>query len=211
MGRGSSKAGGGSGGNKATANLPANETPFAVFYPSTQTPEGHIDNVLITETTDGRYLYKGSFPSPDSIKVDKSSTEYRRAAKDYNIKASFKSDGSVEVQKDGIFSRKKTFKSIDAFEKECNSRIDASIKYHQDSLGRRAKGEMSQIEAINFRTQIARTSSTATSRRAAGNQFAKEMVYQKTQIAAAQDSKAKLAVIVSKAKKTTATTKKKSK
>lgn len=201
MGRGSSKVGNSGKSNNENANLPANETPFAVFYPSTQTPKGHIDNVLVTETTDGRYLYKGFIPSPNSIKVDKNSAEYKRAVREYNIKASFKADGSVEVQKGGLFSRKKSFKSVDAFENECNSRLDKSIKYYQDSLDRRAKGEMSEIEAINFRTKIARTSSSATSRRATGNEFAKGMIYPKTQIAAAQNSKAKLAITIDNAKK----------
>lgn len=210
-GRGSSsgKAGKGSGTSKAgkvrneKVVLGEGEIPFATFTPSTQTPEGSSSNLIVVKNKDGQYIFKGYIPPASTIKIDQTSPEYQRTLRDYNVHAIFNSDGTVDVTKGGLFTKKRKFKSIDAFEKEVSTRLDGSAKFWQSSIDRIEQGIITQLDAEHIKSTINRQKmyATATTRKQFGTEISKSMKYPKMRVTAAQQMKARISVVVDEARK----------
>ena len=130
-------------------------------------------------------------------RVDETSDTYKNELRSDNVKASFKSDGTVEVANGGLFSRKKKFKNVDAFQSEVNKKLDAKINYYNTSSESIEKGFLpyGQLAAENYANLIkSRTLSDAT------KQIRKDMEgyikTNKTKSAAAQDMKERLSKLV---------------
>lgn len=200
-GRGSSsgKAGGRASDNEKAA-LRSGETVYATFEPSRTVKEGDPYNIGVAKNANGEYRYIGYIPPANSVTIDKSSTEYKRELRNYNINAKFKADGTVEVTKGGLFTRKRVFKSVDAFEKEISTKLDGSIKYWQKTLDYREKGYLDYMTAQKWKAEMARSFSTPTVRGKYQSQIVNDMKYPKMRIAAAQDMKSRLSVAISQAK-----------
>lgn len=210
-GRGSSsgKAGKGSGTSKAgkvrneKVVLGEGETPFATFIPSTEVPEGDIFNIAVVKNKDGQYIFKGYIPPASTIKIDQTSQEYQKTLRDYNVHAKFNSDGTVDVTKGGLFTKKRKFKSIDAFEKEATAKLDGSAAFWQKHIDITEKGIISQLDAEHIKSTINRQKmyATATTRKQFGTEISKSMKYPKMRVTAAQQMKARISVVVDEARK----------
>lgn len=200
-GRGSSsgKAGSGASDNEK-ATLRSGETVYATFEPSRTVKEGDTYNIGVAKTANGDYRYTGHIPSSDSVKIDKNSAEYKRELRNYNVNAQFKADGTVEVTKGGLFTKKRTFKTIDAFEKETSAKLNGSMDYWQKTLDRRAKGYIAEATAQKWKAEMSRTFASPTTKRKYQSEIINGMKYPKMRIAAAQDMKSRLAVAISQAK-----------
>ena len=197
-GRGSSSGKAGREGEKVL--LQNGETVYATFEPSRTVKEGDPYNIGVAKNANGEYRYIGYIPPANSVTIDKSSTEYKRELRNYNINAKFKADGTVEVTKGGLFTRKRVFKSVDAFEKETSAKLDGSIEYWQKTLDYREKGYLDDMTAQKWKAEMARSFSTPTVRGKYQSQIVNDMKYPKMRIAAAQDMKSRLAVAISQAK-----------
>lgn len=149
MGRGSSKAG--NGGN--AAKIKHGETVFAAFPSNSLHPNG---DAIITRTSDDRYRYLGFVPNYDSIQIDKNSADYRRAERDFNIKAKITANGEVVVSAAGLYPRKKTYKSVDDFKKDAMKRISSRSEHNDAELRALKDGYVSQIQAENWKTLLAK-------------------------------------------------------
>lgn len=160
-GRGSSSSkakngGGGSSNNteeKTTGyKLQEGEQAVVRLTPNWLNPEGQV---IVIKDNDGNYVYKVGF-SKDNSPIDTNSTEYKRALSEYNVKASVKTDGTVEISKGGLYSRKKTFKTVDAFQKDVNDKLDSRISYYQKQADSMKKGVLpySQVQAENYQKLV---------------------------------------------------------
>ena len=200
-GRGSSsgKAGGRASDNEKAA-LRSGETVYATFEPSRTVKEGDTYNIGVAKTANGDYRYTGHIPSSDSVKIDKNSAEYKRELRNYNVNAKFKADGTVEVTKGGLFTKKRTFKTIDAFEKETSAKLNGSMDYWQKTLDRSAEGYIAEATAQKWKAEMSRTFASPTTKRKYQSEIINGMKYPKMRIAAAQDMKSRLAVAISQAK-----------
>lgn len=197
-GRGSSS--GKAGGRAEKVLLQSGETVYATFEPSRTVKEGDPYNIGVAKNANGEYRYIGYIPPANSVTIDKSSTEYKRELRNYNINAKFKADGTVEVTKGGLFTKKRTFKTIDAFEKETSAKLNGSMDYWQKTLDYREKGYLDYMTAQKWKAEMARSFSTPTVRGKYQSQIVNDMKYPKMRIAAAQDMKSRLAVAISQAK-----------
>lgn len=200
-GRGSTsgKRTGGASDNEKAA-LRSGETVYATFEPSRTVKEGDTYNIGVAKTANGDYRYTGHIPSSDSVKIDKNSAEYKRELRNYNVNVQFKADGTVEVTKGGLFTKKRTFKTIDAFEKETSAKLNGSMDYWQKTLDRRAKGYIAEATAQKWKAEMSRTFASPTTKRKYQSEIINGMKYPKMRIAAAQDMKSRLAVAISQAK-----------
>ena len=200
-GRGSSsgKRTGGASDNEKAA-LRSGETVYATFEPSRAVKEGDPYNIGVAKNANGEYRYIGYIPPANSVTIDKSSTEYKRELRNYNINAKFKADGTVEVTKGGLFTRKRVFKSVDAFEKETSAKLNGSMDYWQKTLDYREKGYLDDMTAQKWKAEMSRTFASPTTKRKYQSEIINGMKYPKMRIAAAQDMKSRLAVAISQAK-----------
>ena len=200
-GRGSSS---GKAGRRASDNekatLRSGETVYATFEPSRTVKEGDPYNIGVAKSANGDYRYTGYIPSVDSVAIDKSSIEYKRELRSYNVNAQFKADGTVEVTKGGLFTKKRTFKTIDAFEKETSAKLNGSMDYWQKALDRSAEGYIAEVTAQKWKAEMSRTFASPTTKRKYQSEIINGMKYPKMRIAAAQDMKSRLAVAISQAK-----------
>lgn len=138
--------------NGSGYQLKDGEEVFARSSPTSFNKQGEI---LIIKNADGDYVYKG-FVGDYKGAIDKNSSDYKYALSSSNVKSKFKSDGSVEVVKGGLFDRKKTFKNTDDFQKEVNKRLDYKIQIETSRIESIKKGILpfSQVEAENYKTII---------------------------------------------------------
>lgn len=186
---------GSSGGARASDRLGPGEEAYVKMPPTALYKDG---KTVVVKTEDGHYIYKGGFDKSDRA-VDTQSAEYRRDLQSYNVHAKFNADGSVTVTKGGLFDRKRNFSTIDAFQKEANSRLDKSIAYHKQQEQLTKNGRISQIAAENLRTSV--RNDTANALRKFGQYMSDSAHSSRTNAAAAQDMKARLDKVVSDAKK----------
>lgn len=149
MGVHSSKAGGG-GSLASSADLRANES---VFLLNGKTP-------VIALSDDGSYRYLGFIPNWTAMQADRQSQAYKQAIRDYNIKLQTHSDGTVTVEKGGLYSRKRTFKSRSEFIKDADKRLSDSGFRDSVRLSAIARGIIPQIQAESFRSITRRMSSS---------------------------------------------------
>lgn len=190
MGTGSSGKSSGSGGNSRKAE-PQGE-PFVVVK------NGRRNEALVTQV-DGEYRYQGYIPEYNK-KIDTSDPEYRRALRDNNVKVKFTANGEAVVSKGGLFSRGKTFKTIDAFQQEANRRLDTQAERGRSEVSRIQSGRMVQIEAENLKS-FARDHVIGDTKRHYENQATAAMKSARIQQEAALDMKRRLATVVENAKR----------
>lgn len=183
----------------------SDEVPFAEFASTSKNPKGSAENVMIVRNAKGDYIFKGNIPKASSIKIDKSSQDYKDTLKQYNVKAAFNSDGSVTVSRGGLYGKKQTFKTDDAFKTDASKKLDTMKQHYQKSLDRREKGFMPQIEAENMKTSMSKMFTTTTNRQSMSKQFTKEMKNAKTHVTAIDDMQSRLVTFIksSGTKKTT--------
>lgn len=132
--------------------LKAGEKVYARSAPTSLNKEG---KVMIIEDADGNYVYKG-FVGDYNKKIDTNSIEYKRALNSVNVKAKFKADGSVEVVKGGLYSRKRTFKNVDELQKDANNKIDSLIQYEEKRINNTKQGilVLGEVHADNIKTML---------------------------------------------------------
>lgn len=177
------------------AKLKSGEESYVIMPPTKLNKTG---KTVVAKTENDEYIYKVNWDKSEK-KIDKTSTEYQRALRDYNVKATFNSDGTVSVTKGGIFSRKVKFKTISAFEKEVNKRLDGYKNYYDNSAKLTKSGRISQLKAEVLKGYIRNDTPNALKK------FNKEMqdslLSARTRSAAAQDMKERLYAVIDKAKK----------
>lgn len=192
-----SNAGAGENANNSQTQLANGEEAYVKLPPSALYKDGQI---IVTKDADGGYIYKvGGEKSTGAI--DKNSTEYKRALRDYNVKAQFNADGSVTVTKGGLYNQKRKFKSVDAFQKETETRIDKYIDYYKKQEQATSQGRISQIQAENLKSSLKNSASYHSPLQQFGKSLTKDMESSRIQQTAAQDMKTRLAHACSEAKK----------
>ena len=169
MGRGKSKAGGGSsGGNNKNYS--------------------GIGKFLTGNDSEG-YKYSGHIPDTYFNKaIDKSSNDYKRALRENNVKYQIHSDGSVMVAKGGLYNRKRTFKSEKEFRNETNKRIDANITFEKKQMEATKSGRMSQIAAENVKS-VFRNNPISQAAKKIEKERGDDIYRNRTRIAAAESMK----------------------
>lgn len=103
----------------------------------------------------GQYKWVHANLLPDDgviAPVDKSSDLYRQQLSTLNIKAGINKSGQLVVQGKGLYSRKKTFKSVDDFEKDAKKRLESAKLYYNGGLQSIKDGVLSQLEAENMKS-----------------------------------------------------------
>ena len=145
-------------GSEASNNgLKPGESAFASFSPDSLHPDGEP---VIAKTEDGGYRYMGSIPQWNEVTVDKQSQDYKQAKQDYNVRLSVLSDGTVKVEKGGLFERGKTFKSVKEFQKDAEKRIDSRSRFDIAEKNSLQSGRIPQIQAEYFRGVVRKNSSS---------------------------------------------------
>lgn len=183
--------GGGSGGATIQG------TDFVSFPPTSLTKQRQR---VITLTDDGNYIYSRAIPNFSESKIDTNSREYKRALRDFNVKAQFNADGSVSVANGGLFSRKQKFKNINDFQKEANKRIDNQVNRWKSEENRVKSGRLTQIEAENIRLTV-RNNTPSMAIKAIHKGFEEQITISKTYIKAGEDMKRRLDRVVNNARK----------
>ena len=191
------KSGAGRNANNSQTQLANGEETYVKLPPSALYKDGQI---IVAKDADGRYIYKVGFEKSTGA-IDKNSTEYKRALRDYNVKAQFNADGSVTVTKGGLYSQKRKFKSVDAFQKETETRIDKYIDYYKKQEQATSQGRISQIQAENLKSSLKNSASYHSPLQQFGKSLTKDMESSRIQQTAAQDMKTRLAHACSEAKK----------
>ena len=171
-----------------------NERAFASFAPTPLHPDGEA---VVSLDSDGRYKYLGRVPNWTQIRVDKDSAEYKRERNDYNIRLSVHSDGSVTVEKGGLYDRKKTYKTKKAFLKDAEKRMDSRSSFVTASLNSKVHGGISQIEAEKFKS-IVRNNTKSMAIKKMNSIMQDTMKSIVTRYTAAQDAKEKLKQLATK-------------
>jgi hypothetical protein len=177
----SAGAGGGGGSSASSSDLRANES---VFLLNGKTP-------VIALSDDGSYRYLGFIPNWTTMQADKQSREYKQAIRDYNIKLQTHSDGTVTVEKGGLYSRKRTFKSKSAFIKDAEKRLRDSSILDDSRLSDIIHGIIPQIQAENFRS-ITRSMSSSMAAKEMKKQIRETMQAAVDRYSAYQTAKTKL-------------------
>lgn len=188
MGSYATRSGGGSG-----TTLQKGETAFLKTKSNWLNKDGEV---VIAQNSDGDYIFKRYF-NKETPKVDTDSSEYKQALQQYNVKASFKTDGSVVVTKGGLYQRKATFKSKEAFMKETESRIDKRKSLYQSQLDYAKSGKISQLKAENFKSTL-RNNEQSTALKSMKRSMEDSLKTYATNIAAGDDMKQRLRSAVSK-------------
>lgn len=148
------------GGTRAVSELGdvrAGEKSYVSLPPTRLHPEGEP---VIVETSDGSYRYTGQAPQWTRMRVDRSSDEYKRAIREYNIRFTTHADGTVTAQKGGLYQREKKYKSMRDFRRDAEKRINSRGSYDWNDFNSRAHGNVTQIEAESFRTIVRNNSSS---------------------------------------------------
>lgn len=188
-----------SNGNSSSVNVSTinpGEESYVRFPPTLLHPEGQP---IVVTNGSGEYIYKGGFDKSDKA-IDTGSAEYKRALRDYNIKAAFNADGSVSVTKGGLYSQKRTFKTIDAFQADANKRIDNLVAYHDRQAENTRRGVISQLQAENFKP-IVRNNISSMAIKEMSKQLENDLLTARTNAAAGRDMKARLSNAIEKRKK----------
>lgn len=172
-------------------------TDFVSFAPTALSEQRER---VITLAENGDYIYSRKIPNFDDVKIDTSSAEYKRALRDFNVKAQFNADGSVSVASGGLFSRKQKFKNTGDFQKETYKRIDNNISYWKSEENRVKSGKLTQLEAENIKSTV-KGKSKSMAIKEINNGFKEQITQAKTYTAAGDDMKRRLSVAISKAKK----------
>ena len=187
----------GSGGGSAGGGSAIQGTDFASFPPTALNGSGER---VVTLTNDGDYIYSRSIPSVSDTRIDTNSADYKRALRDFNVKAQFNADGSVQVSNGGLFSRKQKFKTTSDFQKEANKRIDNRIDYWKSEESRIKSGRLTQIEAENIKSKV-RNESKSMAIKDINNSFKQQIAQARTYSAAGDDMKRRLSAAINNARK----------
>lgn len=155
---------------------------------------------VVTLADNGDYIYSRSIPSFDDINVDTNSQGYKRALRDYNIKAKFNENGTVTVTSGGLYSRKQTFKNTDAFSDDATKRIDNLKSYWSGQEQRIRSGVLTQLEAESIKSTVIK-SSKSMAIKSINSGFKERISSAMNYTAAADDMKRRLNNAISKAKK----------
>lgn len=149
-------------------------------------PEG---KPVVTKNKKGEYIYLPYFKKSDK-KFDKESNEYKRSLKEYNIKAGVHKDGRVTVTKGGIYSRKQTFKSADAFKKDANKKLDKQIKYNEHMMNKLKNGVLTygDLDVSSIKSAIR----NKTNLKDINKSLSERYEYHRMQVEAAKDMKRRL-------------------
>lgn len=154
---------------------------------------------MLVTINDGEYRYQSYIPTYDK-KIDTSDPEYKRALRGNNIKVKFTANGEAVVTKGGLFSKGRTFKTIDAFQQEANRRLDAQAERGKSEFSRIQSGRMTQIEAENLKS-YAKEHVIGDTKGHYEKQAVSAMKAARIQQEAALDMKRRLATVVDSAKK----------
>ena len=139
-GGGSSKVGGASTESKLAE-------VFASFAPSQRHPDGEP---LVTKRGD-EYHYERTVPNVDDRPIDQSSDDWKAVARTLNMFAAVNSDGSVTVRPEGLYTRRRTFKSPEAFRADVEKRLQSARERFQHDLDRLRAGRLTRSEAENIK------------------------------------------------------------
>ena len=115
--------------------------------------------IAVAESSGGNYVFKGYF-SKETPMIDHGSDQYKQALREYNVRAQVRADGKVTVQSGGLYTRKQTFKSKEAFIADAEKRIDSRMGTYQRMLADSRRGHIPQIQAEIFKS-YARNSTAA--------------------------------------------------
>lgn len=184
---GSSRAGGSGGGG----------SDFASFSP---TALDSSRERVITLTNNGDYIYSRAIPNFNDIRIDTNSSEYKRALRDFNVKAQFNADGTVSVANGGLFSRKQKFNNTSDFQKEVNKRIDSRVDYWKSEEKRVKSGKLTQIEAENIKSTI-KNKSKSMAIKDINKSFKEQIAQARTYSEAGEDMKRRLSNAISNSRK----------
>lgn len=175
----------------------AGGSDFASFSP---TALNSSRERVITLTNDGDYFYSRAIPNFNDIRIDTNSSEYKRALRDFNVKAQFNADGSISVANGGLFSRKQKFKNTSDFQKEVDKRIDSRINYWKSEENRVKSGKLTQIEAESIKSTV-RNKSKSMAIKDINNAFKEQITQARTYSEAGEDMKRRLSNAISNASK----------
>ena len=164
------------------------ETRFAGFAPSPLHPDGET---VISKDDDGSYRYLGRVPNWTEMRVDKDSPEYKNRLKEYNINLTRHSDGSITVQKGGLYERQKNYKSKKEFLKDAEKRMNSRSYYDDIAFNSKVNGRLSQIEAELYK-RIINTSTKSDALKKMNRHFKDSLHSALVRYQAGQDAKAKL-------------------
>lgn len=170
---------------------------FASFPPTPLNKQGER---VVTLTDDGDYIYSRAIPNFSDTTIDTNSLEYKRALRDYNVKAQFNADGSVSVAKGGLFSRKQKFKNINDFQNEADKRIDTQVNRWKSEENRVKSGRLTQIEAESIRLTV-RNNTPSMAIKNINKGFKEQITTSRTYAKAGEDMKRRLKRVISNAKK----------
>lgn len=184
-------------GNMGGGGNTAGGSDFASFSP---TALNSSRERVITLTNDGDYIYSRTIPNFNDTRIDTNSSEYKRALREFNIKAQFNADGSVSVANGGLFSRKQKFKNTSDFQKEANKRIDSRINYWKSEESRVKSGKLTQIEAESIKSTV-RNKSKSMAIKDINNAFKEQITQARTYSAAGEDMKRRLSNAISNTRK----------
>lgn len=110
---------------------------------------------------------------------------------DFNVKAQYNSDGTVTVVKGGLYQKKRTFKTENAFKKETDKKLSAYESYYSNSADRTKKGYISQLQAEVLKGELQnRTQSDAL--KSFGKKLNQSINSDKTKVEAIQDMRERL-------------------
>lgn len=148
---------------------------------------------------DGKYQLKIAIPE-SAKKIDTQSSEYKRALREYNVRAAFNSDGSVQVKNGGLYSRSKKFKDINAFEKDVNEKIDSLTNYYNKVVNNRQKGYVPQVQVDSIKN-IVRSNPSGQAIGKIQKMISSEIMSYRTQAAAGEDMKRRLKFLIDEHRK----------
>lgn len=185
------------GGSRAGGSDGSGGSDFASFSPTAL--NGSRERV-ITLTNGGDYFYSRAIPNFNDIRIDTNSSEYKRALRDFNVKAQFNADGSVSVANGGLFSRKQKFKNTSDFQKEANKRIDSRVNYWKSEENRVKSGKLTQIEAESIKSTI-KNKSKSMAIKDINKSFKEQITQARTYSEAGEDIKRRLSIAISNSRK----------
>lgn len=148
---------------------------------------------------DGKYQLKIAIPE-SAKKIDTQSSEYKRALREYNVRAAFNSDGSVQVKNGGLYSRSKKFKDINAFEKDVNEKIDRLTDYYNKVADNRRKGYVPQVQVDSIKN-IVRSNPSGQAIGKIQKMISSETMSYRVQAAAGEDMKRRLKFLIDEHRK----------
>ena len=148
---------------------------------------------------DGKYQLKIAIPE-SAKKIDTQSSEYKRALREYNVRAAFNNDGSVQVKNGGLYSRSKKFKDINAFEKDVNEKIDSLTNYYNKVANNRQEGYIPQVQVDSIKN-IVRSNPSGQAIGGIQKMISSEIMSYRIQAAAGEDMKRRLKFLIDEHRK----------